>query len=144
MKIALGTDHGGYELMEHIRKYLDEKNYQTEDFGCHSRESVDYPDYGLPAAESVAKHESDRAILVCTTGVGMSMVANKVKGIRAALCFNEELGRLCREHNHANVLVLAAKYTDARTAEKIIDNFLTTPEGQGRHVRRVNKIEKLR
>lgn len=141
MKIALGTDHGGFELMEAVRKYLGQINCEIVDFGCHSTDSVDYPDHGLPAAKAVADKECDRAILVCTTGVGMSMVGNKVKGVRAALCFNEEMGVLCREHNLANVLVLAAKYTDMATAKKIIDNFLTTPEGTGRHARRMGKIE---
>lgn len=143
MKIALGTDHGGFELMQQIRNYLRRIDCEVVDFGCHSTDSVDYPDYGLPAARAVADNECDRAILVCTTGVGMSMVGNKVKGVRAALCFNQEMGVLCREHNLANVLVLAAKYTDVETAKKIIDNFLATPAGTGRHARRVAKIEQL-
>ena len=141
MKIALANDHGGFELMEEIRNYLGQIDCEIVDFGCHSSDRVDYPDHGLPAAKAVADNECDRAILVCTTGVGMSMVGNKVRGVRAALCFNEEMGALCREHNFANVLVLAAKYTGFETAKKIIDNFLTTAEGGDRHARRVSKIE---
>jgi len=136
MKISLGADHGGFQLKEHIRKYLELKNIDVKDFGSHGSDSVDYPDYGFPAAEAVAKEEADRGIVFC-----MSIVANKVPRVRAALCLNEEMGKMAREHNHANILVLASKYTDEKTAEKIVDNFLDTSEGGDRHARRVGKID---
>ena len=112
MKIALAADHGGFKLKQHIKKFLQRKNYEVEDYGSHDETSVDYPDFGFAAAEAVAKNKCDFGIIFCTTGIGMSIVANKVPGIRAALCLNEEMGRLAREHNHANVLSLAAKYSD--------------------------------
>ena len=140
MKIALAADHGGFKLKQHIKKFLQQKNHDLEDFGCHDENSVDYPDFGFAAAEAVAQNKCDFGIVFCTTGIGMSIVANKVPGIRAALCLNEEMGRLAREHNHANILSLAAKYTDEKTAEKIVESFLATPPGGDRHARRVNKI----
>ncbi len=144
MKVALGTDHRGFELKQHIKKFLEEKNYQIEDFGSHGPESVDYPDFGFPAAEAVAIGECDRAILFCSSGIGMSIAANKVRGIRAALCLTEEMSKLAREHNHANVLVLASEYTDKETAEKIVEKFFTTGEFGERHARRVKKVNQYR
>lgn len=138
MKIAIGSDHGGYKLKEEIKKYL---KVSYKDFGCDSEESCDYPDYGFPVSKAVAKGEYDRGILVCKTGIGMSIVANKVKGIRAALCHTPEIAKKSREHNDANILVLAAELVDLAIAKKIIDIWLNTEFSGGRHKRRIDKIE---
>lgn len=135
MKIAIGSDHGGYNLKEEIKKYL---KVPYKDFGCDSEESCDYPDYGLAVSKAVAKGEYDRGILICKTGIGMSIVANKVKGIRAALCHTPEIAKKSREHNDANILVLAADVVNPR---EIIDIWLKTEFLGGRHKRRIDKIE---
>ena len=109
MKISLGADHGAYELKEAVKKHLDEKGIEYIDFGCFSKESVDYPKYAFVAANAVAKGECDFGILCCTTGIGVSMTANKIKGIRAAVCTNEMLAEMTRRHNNANVICMGQK-----------------------------------
>lgn len=138
MRIAIGSDHGGYKLKIEIKKYLDKKGYIYKDFGCDSEESCDYPDYGFPVAKGVADKEYDRGILICKSGIGMSIVANKVKGVRAALCHTPDIAKKSREHNDANVLVLSSETMDF---EKIIDIWLKTEFTGGRHKRRIDKIE---
>ncbi|MGC8743772.1 MAG: ribose 5-phosphate isomerase B [Verrucomicrobiia bacterium] len=142
--IAIGADHGGFELKEKIRAYLQTKGIETADFGTNSRESCDYPDIALAVSRSISRKEHTFGILVCTTGIGMSITANKVPGIRAALVWNEEIAPKARAHNDANVLCLSGKYTDADTAIKIIDAFLNTNFEAGRHLRRIEKIPDLK
>ncbi|MDX2181386.1 MAG: ribose 5-phosphate isomerase B [Bryobacteraceae bacterium] len=143
MKIALGADHAGFALKEQLRERLKAKGHEVLDVGTTSTESTDYPDFAEDVAHRVAKGDCDRGLLVCSTGVGMSIAANKVNGIRAALAYNEDEVRLTRAHNDANVLALSAKYTDAESADKLVEIFLNTPFDGGRHERRVNKIKKL-
>ena len=141
MKIALGADHKGFELKEKIKKYLMDLGHQVTDFGTHSTESVDYPDFGFKVAESVAKGDSDFGITICWTGNGMNIVANKVKGIRSALCLNEEMAKLARSHNNANVLALSSKFVSEEEAKKIVDVWLSTEFEGERHVTRLDKIK---
>jgi ribose 5-phosphate isomerase B len=143
MKIAMGSDHGALLLKNELRDSLREAGHEVTDFGTNSEESTDYPDYALPVAQSVASGAADRGILVCTTGVGMSIAANKVDGIRAALGYRPEEVRLTRAHNNANVLALGAIFTDAATAKDLVHVFLETPFEGGRHQRRVEKIAKI-
>ncbi len=140
MKIAIGADHAGFALKEKLKAALEAKGEQVVDFGTNSLESTDYPDYASKVAHSVSRGEFDRGILVCYTGVGMSIAANKVKGIRAALAYNEEEVQLTRAHNNSNVLAIGAKYNTPEEAEKLVNAFLETPFEGGRHERRVNKI----
>lgn len=140
MAIAIGADHGGFELKEKIKAFLNTGGIEATDFGTHSRESCDYPDIALAVSRSVAKKEHRLGILICTTGIGMSITANKVPGIRAALVWNEEMAAKSRSHNDANVLCLAGKHTDAETAIKIVNAFLNTEFEGGRHLRRIEKI----
>ena len=143
MRIAIGCDHAGYRLKEQIRSYLQESGYLVTDFGTYSEESVDYPDFATQVAQSVAAGEHAFGILICSTGIGMSITANKVPGVRAGLCSTPDHGRLTREHNDANVLCLGQRDLDASTALEIVRAFLATPFGAGRHERRVNKIRDL-
>lgn len=144
MKIAIASDHGGFDLKETVIKYLEEKGYEVENFGCFDKNSCDYPVFGRPAAEAVASGKADKGILICTTGIGMSMVANKVKGVRAALCGDVVSAGLTREHNNANVLVMGAGIIGPNLALGIVDKFLTTEfPGEEKHVRRVNMINAL-
>lgn len=138
--IYIACDHGGLELKSAVIKMLEQKGEKVTDLGTNSAESVDYPDYGFALAERVAKDPDARGIVICKTGVGMSICANKVKGVRCALCVNADMGRLCREHNNANVLALGAGNTDIPTALGIVEAFLTTEFSGGRHAGRVNKI----
>ena len=140
MKIALAADHAGYEEKEKIKKTLDEIGVEYEDMGTTSTESVDYPDFAKKAAEAVARGEVEQALLVCGSGTGMAIAANKVPGIRAAVAWNEEIARLAREHNNANVLSLAARYIPDDEQAKIVKAFFTTGFDGGRHERRVEKI----
>ncbi len=140
MKIALACDHGGYLLKNEIISKLKEMGFEVEDFGCYSTESVDYPDYAFPAAEAVAAGKADRCILICTTGIGVSICANKVKGIRCALCTSEFQAEMTRRHNNANALAMGAKTVSAETAWNIAKKFLETEFEGGRHERRVQKI----
>ncbi|MBI3990810.1 MAG: ribose 5-phosphate isomerase B [Candidatus Omnitrophica bacterium] len=144
MKVALGADHGGFQLKEKLKGALQKNGYQFKDFGPFSEESTDYPDFGYRVAKDVSEGIFERGILVCTTGIGMSIVANKVRGIRAALCYNLESARCSREHNNANVLVLAGKFLDFPEAVEIVEIWLKTDFSMAeRHVRRVNKIKEI-
>ena len=140
MKISLACDHGGLQLKNQIATYLKELGHTVVDFGTDSTESCDYPDFAKPAALAVASGECERGILVCTTGIGVSMVANKVKGVRCALCVNDDMAKMTRLHNNANVIAMGQKYVDLATAKKIIDAFLNTEFEGGRHAIRVGKI----
>ena len=140
MKIALASDHAGFELKEAIKEFLTE--HELTDFGTHSTESMDYPDTGFKAAEAVARGECERGILICGSGLGMSIVANKVKGIRAALCNSVELARLSRKHNDANILVLQGRFISKYLARDIIKVWLSTNFSEGRHIQRIEKIKK--
>jgi ribose 5-phosphate isomerase B len=142
MKIAVGADHRGFELKEKVKRYLTKLGHQVTDFGTDSTESVDYPDFGFKVAESVARGNADFGITVCWTGNGMNIVANKVKGIRSALCLDDEMAMLARAHNDANVLALASNFVWEEMAKKILDVWLTTEFEGGRHARRLEKIEK--
>ena len=140
-RVAIGADHGGYDLKEELKKYLRDRGISFHDYGTHAKESVDYPDYGILVANSVAEHSAEVGLLVCTTGIGMSMTANKVPGVRAAMVTDAESAILTRKHNDANVLCLSGKFTSADLAKQILDNFLNTEFEGGRHERRVNKME---
>ena len=140
MKIALGCDHGGYELKQFIMKTLEKLGYEYEDFGCYSTDSCDYPIFAKAAAEAVASGACERGIVICTTGIGISITANKVRGIRCALCRDLLSAQLTRKHNNANMLALAGGFTGPFEAEHIVDAFLTTEFEGGRHERRVNLI----
>lgn len=140
MKISIASDHAGLELKDYIKEYLTKKGHEVEDFGTYTKDSCDYPDFARPCAQSVANKTSELGILVCYTGIGMSMCANKVKGIRAALVTSVENAHLTKEHNNANILCLGAKDTPQDLALNIVDEFINTPFAGGRHERRVNKL----
>lgn len=142
IKIAFAADHAGYELKNFLIENLKDK-YIIEDFGTNSNESVDYPDYAFKAAKSIANGENKLGIIICGSGVGVSIVANKVKGIRAANCFNDEMAKLSRQHNNANVLNLGARFVNKEEALKMCISFINTSFEGGRHQNRVNKIEEL-
>ncbi|MDD2970965.1 MAG: ribose 5-phosphate isomerase B [Lachnospiraceae bacterium] len=140
--IAIGCDHGGYDLKEVIVAHLKEKNYEVKDCGCYSKESCDYPEFGRAVAKAVAAGECEKGILICTTGIGISITANKVKGIRAALCADPLSAELTRLHNNANVLALGAGMTGPMLAKRIVDVFLETAfSEEERHQRRIDGIE---
>lgn len=140
MKISIASDHGGYALKEYLKKYLQDLGHGVIDCGTDSTESCDYPDFGLPAAQSVADGRCERGIVVCTTGIGISITANKVRGVRCALCRDVLSAQLTRRHNDANMLALAGGFTGPFEAEHIVDAFLSEPFEGGRHQRRVDKI----
>ena len=140
MKIAIGADHGAFELKEAVKAHLDEKNIEYCDYGCFSKESVDYPKYAYLAASAVASKECDFGIICCTTGLGVSMAANKVKGVRAAVCTNEMLAEMTRRHNNANVICMGQNVVSKELAMKMIDIFLSTEFEGGRHQRRVDLL----
>ena len=140
--IALGSDHGGYELKQEIIRYLEKKGYEYRDYGCDSTDSVDYPVYGKLVGEAVASGECERGILICGTGIGISITANKIKGVRAALCTDCFMAEATRQHNDANILALGGRVVGPGLALKIVETFLTTPfSGDERHVRRIRQIE---
>ena len=143
MKIAIGSDHAGFRLKEVIRKNLSAAGHQVDDQGTTSTESTDYPDFAAVVARKVSSGQAERGILVCSSGVGMSIAANKIHGARAALGVSPEEVELTRSHNDANILTLGEKFTDQATAGKLVDIFLTTPFEGGRHARRVAKIREL-
>jgi ribose 5-phosphate isomerase B len=143
MKIAIGSDHAGFELKEKLRQTLSAEGHEVTDFGTNSTESTDYPDYAASVGREVSCGRADRGILVCSTGVGMAIAANKVTGIRAALAVNEDEVRLTREHNDANVLTIGAKFQDEQQASALTDVFLRTEFAGGRHARRLAKIAEL-
>ena len=140
--IAVGCDHGGFELKEEIIKHLKERNIEYKDFGCYDTSSVDYPEYAKLVANSVVSGECEKGILVCGTGIGISIAANKVKGIRAALCTDCFMAEATRQHNDANVLALGGRVVGAGLALKIVDTFLDTEfSNDERHIRRIAQIE---
>ena len=143
MKIVIGSDHGGWRLKDRLGKVLEKLGHEVTDVGTTSPESVDYPDYGARVARDVAEGRAERGVAVCTTGIGMSMVANKVPGIRAALCHDVRTARASRAHNDANVLALGGDVVSEEMAEKILSAWLDTPFDGGRHERRVNKIRTM-
>lgn len=141
--IALASDHAGFELKEIIKNYLEEKNIAFKDFGCYNEERVDYPDFISKAAFSVSEKECDKAVLFCGSGVGASIVANKVPGIRAVLCFNEYLAEFSRRHNNSNALVLAGRLVAPDLAKRYVDIWLKSPYDGDRHQQRLDKITQL-
>ena len=140
MNISLGCDHGGYDLKEHIKAYLEGKGHTVKDCGTYSKESCDYPLFGKAAAEEVAFGACERGIVICTTGIGISISANKVKGIRCALCSDPLGAEMTRRHNDANMLAMGAGMIGKNMAERIVDVFLSTEFEGGRHQRRVDEI----
>lgn len=143
MKIAIGADHGGYRLKEEIKKHLEAWGHEVEDMGCHSADSVDYPDYAGPVALNVAQGRCDRGILICGTGIGMSIAANKVKGVRCALAHDVYSAKMTRLHNDSNVLALGERVIGPGLAVEIVKTWLETPFEGGRHGRRLEKIGAL-
>jgi len=138
--IAIASDHAGYDLKESVKSYLDNLGYEVLDFGTNSKESVDYPDYANELCKSIDDGRCSIGILICHSGIGMSIAANRHKKIRAALCYNPELVRLTRQHNDSNVLVLGSGYVSEELAFKMIDTFLNTEFEGGRHQSRIDKI----
>jgi ribose 5-phosphate isomerase B len=143
MKIAIAADHAGFALKERLRETLAGAGHEVADFGAGSAESCDYPDYAQPVAEAVAAGRSERGILVCSSGVGMAMAANKVAGVRAAAVRSAEEARMTREHNDTNVLTLGARYLDEPAAIATVQSFLAAEFAGGRHARRIAKIAQL-
>ena len=143
MKIAMGSDHGGYALKERLKARLEELGHEVMDCGCPSTESCDYPVFGRAAAEAVSAGQCERGIVICTTGIGISITANKVRGIRCALCTDPLMAELTRRHNDANMLALGAGIIGGNLAERIAEVFLSTSFEGGRHARRVGLIAQL-
>ncbi len=144
MKIAIGCDHGGINLKPVLVDYLNKNGIEFKDFGCYDKQSVDYNDYAIKVANAVAKKEYDLGILVCGTGIGMSIVANKVKGVRCGHCHDVFSAKMTRLHNDANVLAFGERVVGAGLMIEIVDAFINTPfSGDERHIRRVNKIKQL-
>ena len=140
MKISIASDHGGFDLKEDLRQWLAGLGHEVVDFGCHGKESCDYPDFAGPAARAAASGECERGIVICTTGIGVSMTANKVKGVRCALCADPWSAEMTRRHNDANVLAIGAGVTGPLLARQIVTAFLTHEFEGGRHQRRVDKV----
>ena len=139
-KIAIGADHAGFELKEQLKKWLQQEGYVLKDFGAYSGDSADYADFAHPVSIAVEKNEFDVGLLVCGSANGVAMTAIKHQGIRAAICWTEELGALARQHNDANILCLPARFVSRELAEQILDKFLHSSFEGGRHARRVSKI----
>ena len=139
-EIAIGSDHGGFELKEYLKNYLENQDYKLVDYGCFSTESVDYPDIAHPIAEAVSNGKYERAIIICGSGNGIQMTANKHRYVRAALCWDIEQTRLTRQHNDANILSLPGRFIDFKLAAEMVNVFLNTEFEGGRHSVRVNKI----
>ncbi len=140
MKIAIASDHGGYELKEYIIGFVMGMGFEIEDLGTNSTESVDYPEFGKRCAEAVVNGDADRGVVVCGTGIGISIAANKVKGARCALCTSEEMAEITRKHNDANILALGGRITKPEVALSILNKFLFTEFEGGRHQRRVELL----
>lgn len=140
MKIAIGCDHAAFSYKEEIKSYLAEKGYEVIDKGCYSPERADYPDYGIAVGESVASGECERGVVICGSGIGISIAANKVKGVRCALCLEPNSARLSRNHNNANVLAMGARLIDLDMAKAIVDAWFEAEFEGGRHLDRINKI----
>ena len=143
MKIAIGADHAGFELKNQLGEALRKSGHQVCDFGTNSSESTDYPDYARHVAKAVAAGTAERGVLVCGSGIGMSIAANKVRGVRAALGVNLDVVRLTRAHNNANVLTLGARFIEPALAEQLVQAFLETPFEGGRHERRLSKLSQM-
>lgn len=143
MKLAIASDHGGYDLKEEIKSYLSQKGYEIIDLGTDSCESVDYPAYGKRCAEAVVNNEAGKGIVICGTGIGISMAANKVKGARCSLCTSPVMAEMTRKHNDANVLALGGRTTSAEDAKEITDIWLNTEFEGGRHQRRVDQLNQM-
>ena len=140
--IALGCDHGGFDLKQHVIRHLEERGIAYKDFGCYDKASCDYPQFGRAAAQAVASRDCEKGIVICTTGIGISMTANKVKGVRAALCSEPLSARMTRLHNDANVLALGGALIGPNMAVEIVDTFLDTEfSGEEKHCRRIGQIE---
>lgn len=140
--IALGSDHGGYDLKQEVIAYLKEKNLEYKDYGCDSKESCDYPVYAKKVANAIVSGECDKGILICGTGIGISITANKTKGIRAALCHDTFSAQATREHNDANILAMGARVVGPGLALKIVETFLNTEfSNDERHIRRIEQME---
>ena len=143
MKIALGCDHSGYALKQHVIQVLERLGHTYEDFGCFSTESCDYPDFGAAAARAVAEGSCERGIVICTTGIGISIAANKVRGVRCAHCADCLQAEMTRRHNDANMMAIGAGFTGPNMAERMVEVFLFTEFEGGRHARRVDKMMAL-
>ena len=143
MKIAMGCDHGGYAMKEALKVYLTEQGHEVQDCGCYSTESCDYPVYGEAAARAVASGECEMGVVVCTTGIGISMAANKVRGVRCAHCGDVLSAEMTRRHNDANVLAIGAGMVGLNVAKRMVDVFLTTAFEGGRHQRRVDRLMEI-
>ncbi len=140
MNIAIGADHAGFDYKELLKKHLEESGHQVRDFGTYSHDSVDYPDFAHPVSIAVEKKEFELGVLLCGSANGVAITANKRQGVRAAICWTEEIASLARQHNNANVLCIPARFVTEEAAEKITDKFLSTPFEGGRHETRVSKI----
>lgn len=143
MVIALGSDHGGFELKQLVMKHLDEKNIAYKDYGTYSADSCDYPVYGEAVAKAIVNGECELGVIICGTGIGISIAANKVDGIRAALCHNEFTAQMAREHNNAQILAMGARVLEPDMALKILDTFLASEFQGGRHAIRVGKLMEI-
>jgi ribose 5-phosphate isomerase B len=139
-KIAIGADHAGFEYKELLKKWLEKSGYPVKDFGTYNIESVDYPDFAHPVAVAIEKNEFTVGLLICGSANGVAMTANKHPGVRAAICWNEEVAEISRHHNNANIVCIPARFVSYESAEKILDRFLHSSFEGGRHERRVNKI----
>ncbi len=143
-KISIGSDHGGYELKEAVKEFLTQKGFEVKDCGCYGLDSVDYPVFVKPVADDVVSGAADKGIVICTTGIGASIAANKVKGIRCALCHNEHTARMTRLHNDSNILALGAAEISVFMAQTIAEIFMTTDfSGEEKHSRRIAEITKI-
>ena len=143
MKIAMAADHGGYELKNILKEYLEAKGHSITDLGTNSVESVDYPDYAALCCKEVTGGNADFGILVCGTGVGISIAANKIRGIRCGMCYSPAVASLVKQHNNANVIALGGRTTDPETAKEIVDAYMSAEFEGGRHTRRIDKITEL-
>lgn len=143
MTIGIGNDHVGVELKNHIKKYLEDKGFTVKDYGAYTSERTDYPIYGKAVADAIISGECDYGVLICGTGVGISLAANKVKGIRAAVCSEPYTARLCRQHNDANIIAFGARVIGQATAEMIVDEFFAAEYEGGRHQGRLDLLKKI-
>lgn len=143
MMLAIGSDHAGFEMKEEIKKYLEEKGYEVKDYGTYSTESCDYPEFGEKVGRAVANGECEEGVLICGTGIGISLAANKVKGVRAAVVSEPVSARLAKQHNNANIIAFGARIVGMEEAKGIVDAFLSAEFLGGRHEKRVNMISKI-
>lgn len=141
MKVAIGSDHAGFQLKEKIKAHLQNNGFEVKDFGTYSEERADYPDYAHPVANAVGTGEMEMGVLICGSGNGVNMTANKHYNVRSALCWNEEIAKLARQHNNANIIALPARFISEEEAMKCVDAFFSTAFEGGRHTQRVEKVE---